>query len=202
LVPNAARPHITPSNSTPRRATPTALVLGLRLLGFLGFLGLTLVPATSCGPSIRLYPLVNEDPALVEAYTWRAKTKDSDDGDLRCVAAFYEACLKDDIDAVWGFLDTDAQALLDNLGKVSESDGRGLLAGKRWPSLLDNRITIEASALQLFFFEGKVTFERDPDKARDHFLAISEANRFKPIRLVRKDGACRVAVDEFARLMP
>lgn len=179
----------------PERTHITSLAL------ILGLVVLILMPATSCGPSIRLYPLANEDPEMVKAYTWRADI-DPKDADVRCVAAFYEACLKDDIDAVWGLLAKDTQGLFDNLGKVRESDGRGLLKGKRWPSLLDNRVTVEASALQLFFFDGKVTFERSPDEARDHFLAINEANRFKPIRLIQEDGGCRVAVDELARLMP
>ncbi len=170
-----------------------ALLIALSLLFVL--------PATSCGPSIHLYPLANEDPELVKEYTWRAPI-DPEDVDVRCVAAFYEACLKDDIDRVWGYLSDDARALFDNLGKVRETDGLGLLKGKRWPSLDDNRATVEASALQLFFFEGKVSFERNPEHEEDHFMAISESNRFKPIRLVRSGGACRVAVDELARLMP
>jgi hypothetical protein len=175
-----------------------------RILRFALLVGFSLsifLPATSCGPSIHLYPLANEDPELVKAYTWRAPIE-ADDQDVRCVAAFYEACLKDDVDTVWAMLDADAHALFDNLGKVQETDGRGLFKGKRWPSLLDNRVTVEASALQLFFFDGKVSFERSPDKERDHFMAISETNRFKPIRLVHDEGVCRVAVDELARLMP
>ena len=162
---------------------------------------LVFLAAAACGPSITVYPLANEDADLIQKYGYKP-TLDAEARDVKALAAFYRACLEDDVDAVWGFLAADTRALLDNLGKVQDGDGRALLRGKSWPTLADNRVSVKASALEVFFFKGDVTFERDPAAPAARFLVIDAANRAKPLGFVDEEGALKVKVDDLKRLLP
>ena len=162
---------------------------------------LALSVATACGPSITIYPLANEDTDLVQAYADKPKL-DAEARDVKALAAFYRACLENDVEGVWGWLSTDTRALFDNLGKVVDGDGHSLLRDQRWPSLTNNRVAVKASALELFFFKGDVVFERDPGAATGSFLVIDPANRAKPVRFVDEEGALKVKVDDLKRLLP
>jgi|GEM_PF-2906436 len=160
-----------------------------------------LLVALACGPSITLYPLANEDADLVQKYGYKP-TLDAKAGDVQALAAFYRACLEDDVERIWGSLSTPTRTLFDNLGKVQDGDGPTLLREKRWPSLADNRVSVKASAVELFFFKGDVTFERDPGAATGAFLVVDGTNRAKPLRFVDEGGALRVQVDDLKRLLP
>lgn len=160
-----------------------------------------LIASLACGPSIPLYPLANEDPELIQKYGYK-QVLDAEAPDVKALAAFYRACLEDDVEGIWGGLSVETRALFDNLGKVADADGRALLRDKRWPSLADNRVTIKASALELFFFKGEVTFERHPGAASGHFLVVDATNRAKPVRFIDEEGALRVQVDDMKRLLP
>lgn len=162
---------------------------------------LVLLVTLACGPSITLYPLANEDADLVQKYGYKP-TLDPKARDVQALAAFYRACLEDDVEAIWGSLAADTRTVFDNLGKVQDGDGRTLLREKRWPSLADNRVAVKASAVELFFFKGEVTFERDPGTATGAFLVVDGANRAKPLRFVDEEGALRVQVDDLKRLLP
>jgi hypothetical protein len=160
-----------------------------------------LLAALACGPSITVYPLVNEDADVVKTYGYSPRL-DPEAADVRALAAFYRACLEDDVELVWSLLAADTRALFDNLGKVHDGDGRALLRAKRWPSLSDNRVSVNASAVELFFFKGDVTFERDPAAAEQRFVVVDAANHAKPLRFVVEEGALKVQVDDLKRLLP
>jgi len=157
--------------------------------------------AARCGPSITVYPLANEDADLAAKYGYKPGL-DAEAPDVKALAAFYKACLEDDVEGIWGWLAADTRTLFDNLGRVVDGDGRTLLRDKRWPSMSNNRVVVKASALELFFFKGDVVFERDPAAATGRFLVVDPANRAKPLRLVDEGGALRVQVDDLKRLLP
>jgi hypothetical protein len=155
----------------------------------------------ACGPSITVYPLVNEDPELRARYTHQPGL-DARSPDAAALAAFLDACSKDDTPRVWQALSTRSQTLLDNLGRVLDSDGQGLLKEHRLPSLADGRTTLQVTPLTLFFFEGALFFERAPDGEPGRFLVINDANRYKPLHLVQEAGAWRVEIDDLKRILP
>ena len=162
---------------------------------------LALLAASACGPSITVYPLANEDADLAAKYAYHPKL-DARAADVKALAAFYKACLEDDVEGVWSHLSAETRTLFDNLGKVVDGDGHTLLRDKRWPSLVDNRVAVKASALELFFFKGDVVFERDPAVASGAFLVVDAVNRAKPLRFVDEQGTLRVKVDDLKRLLP
>jgi len=155
----------------------------------------------ACGPSITVYPLVNEDAELREKYTHQPRL-DPRAPDAAALLAFLDSCAKDDAPRVWQALSTRSQTLLDNLGRVLDSDGLGLLKEHRLPSLSDVRTTLSVTPLQLFFFEGALAFERAPEGESGRFLVINDANGYKPLHLVQEAGAWRVEIDDLKRILP
>jgi hypothetical protein len=156
--------------------------------------------SSACGPSITVYPLVNEDPSVVAKHCARPDL-DPDDADVKAVKAFLAACRGDDVEMIWGMLSTRTRTLFDNLGKVRDRAGIDLLREQRFPSLANNRVDVERSALALFFFEGEVELERAPGGSRLAFLVVDERNRYKPVRLVEEEGAYRVDVEDLKRYL-
>lgn len=155
---------------------------------------------SACGPSITVYPLVNEDPSVVAEHCARPEINQGD-ADVRAVKAFLAACRADDVEQIWGMLSTRTRTLFDNLGKVRDRAGVDLFRERRFPSLANNRVDVERSAMALFFFEGEVELERSPDAPRLAFLAIDGRNRYKPVRLVEEEGAYRIDVEDLKRYL-
>jgi hypothetical protein len=157
----------------------------------------------SCGPTVRIEPLIGEEPELLAAVATTIP-------DLRghapaeAARALHEALVREDMAAAWELLSAETRGALDQGAQVvGATDGRALFLGASQggiPLLRDGAPPAMARPLAWLLADEVVSWrltldpEVQPKKGTDEAVVylVDDQNRYREVQLRREDGAWRV----------
>lgn len=173
-----------------RAAAATALV-GLAVAG------------AGCGPSVRIEPLIGEEPELLEHVATTVPDLRGNPA-VQATRALYDALLREDMAAAWELLSAETHAALDEAARtVGASGGRELFLSSPQdgiPLLREGAPPVKARPLQWLLAEDVASWwltldpQAPPSRDRDETTVylVDTSNRYREVRLRREDGGWRV----------
>jgi len=172
---------------------PGRLAAGAALLALLA----------GCGPSVRVEPLIGEEPELLAAVATTVPDLRSH-APTQAARALHEALVREDLAGAWGLLSAETRAALDDAARVvGAADGQTLFlsaAASGIPLLRDGAPPVTARPLQWLLADEIASWrltldpEAPPATKADEAVVylVDDQNRYREVRLRWEDGAWRV----------
>ena len=159
--------------------------------------------SVACGPSVRVDPLIGEEPELLQFVATTVPDLSSH-APTRAVHALYEALVREDMDAAWELLSTGTREALDGAAAVlAAGSGKALLVASAQtgvPLRGTGSEPVSVSPLtwllaeQVSHYQLTLDPEEDPEERPDDSVVflIDADQRYREIRLRREEDAWRI----------